>query len=266
MKLVEIHELRSIQLDILDDVDRFCKQNGLHCSLGGGTLLGAVRHKGYIPWDDDIDINMPRKDYETFAASYFSDKNEVIDLRKHPYCREICLKVVRIGTSMVDLQLGRSLWGINIDVFPIDGCPEDASSLCDEIARMRQDIATVCPYYKTVSGPRKAIWFLRYIVKRAIHPKIPSVLCLKERIHALASANSFEDSKFAGGILGGYGNKEVMSQTVFSDYTELEFEGRQFPVISGYDTYLKALYGDYMQLPPLEKQVSHHLYDSYIDQ
>jgi len=125
MRLVDLTELRTIQQEILDDVDRFCKDRGLHYSLGGGTLLGAVRHKGYIPWDDDIDINMPRTDYEAFASSFRSDQNEVIDLRYHPACREICLKVVRKGTRMVDVELGRCLWGINIDIFPIDGYPND---------------------------------------------------------------------------------------------------------------------------------------------
>lgn len=265
MRQVDLSELRAIQLEILDDVDRYCKENGLHYSLGGGTLLGAVRHKGYIPWDDDIDINMPREDYELFAKNYLSDKNEVQDLRYHPASREICLKVMRKGTKMVDISLGRALWGINIDVFPIDGCPDNAQPLCEEIAGIREEIARVCPYYRTIPMPQKIMWFFRYVLKRLRSPFSPSVLELKKRLHEIASINLYEDCKFAGGILGGYGKKEVMEKSVFADYVSMEFEGKQYPVISGYDTYLKSLYGNYVQLPPEEKRVSHHLYDSYID-
>ena len=265
MRQVSLPELRAIQLEILDDVDHFCKECGLHYSLGGGTLLGAVRHKGYIPWDDDIDINMPRPDYEVFVRTFLSDKNEVIDLRHHPACREICLKVVRKGTRMVDVEFGRCLWGINIDVFPIDGCPEDAHALCDEIALLRDKIAIICPYYKTIPMPRKIEWFFKHCVKRLRNPFIPSVLSVKDKLHGLAAENKIGNSQKAGGILGGYGAKEVMSADVFSDYVKLEFEGKLYPAIAGYDVYLSSIYGNYMELPPVEKRVSHHLYDAYID-
>ena len=265
MRLVDLTELRTIQQEILDDVDRFCKDSGLHYSLGGGTLLGAVRHKGYIPWDDDIDINMPRTDYEAFASSFRSDQNEVIDLRYHPACREICLKVVRKGTRMIDVELGRCLWGINIDIFPIDGYPNDDLFLCDEIASIRNKIAKICPYYKTIPMPRKIKWLFKYCVKRLCNPLMPSVLFLKNKLHELASGNKIANSQNAGGILGGYGRKEVMDSNVFSEYVKLEFEGKLYPVIAGYDVYLKSLYGNYMELPPVEKRVSHHLYDAYID-
>lgn len=265
LKKVELVDLRRIQLEILDDVDRFCREKGLHYSLGGGTLLGAVRHKGYIPWDDDIDINMPRADYEIFAREFSSAQNEVIDLRYHPSCREICIKVVRKNTRMIDIQLGRCLWGICIDVFPIDGCPENASSLCLQIGKIRDQIATVCPYFKTVSKSHRIEWFFRFCLKRLCHPFTPSVLTLKRRLHEIASVNPLENSSKAGGILGGYGSREVMDKEVFDDYVMLDFEGKKYPAFAGYDVYLKSLYGNYMELPPPECRVSVHLYDSYID-
>ena len=120
MRKVGLEEMKRIQLEILDDVDRFCRETGLRYSLCGGTLLGAVRHKGYIPWDDDIDILMPREDYETFIRTYRSDKNTVLDLRKEGTTVEVVVKVSRNGTWMTDQTLGRTLWGINIDIFPVD--------------------------------------------------------------------------------------------------------------------------------------------------
>lgn len=264
MRKVELEELRKIQIEILDDVDCFCSRKGLHYSLGGGTLLGAVRHKGYIPWDDDIDINMPREDYEVFARSYQSEQNYVLDLRFAPYNRELCLKVCRKGTSMVDVELGRNMWGINIDVFPIDGCPDDAVALCEEIATIREQIALICPYYKTVRNNLKAEFFLKFLAKRVRYPFIPGVLKLKQEIHALASGHTLGRCGKGGGILGGYGKREVMDAGVFSEYALLEFEGKEYPVIKDYHIYLSSLYGDYMQLPPIEKRVTHHLYDPFI--
>ena len=124
-RTIDLDEMKRIQLEILDDVHAFCVTHGIRYSLCGGTLLGAIRHKGYIPWDDDIDIMMPRKDYERFLQSYKSTQNKVLDLRTVPTTVELCTKVCREGTFMADRLLGRTLWGINIDIFPIDGMPGD---------------------------------------------------------------------------------------------------------------------------------------------
>lgn len=264
MQPVSIQELRAIQLDILDDVSRFCEENGITWSLCGGTLLGAVRHQGYIPWDDDIDLMMPRADYERFAASYSSEKNELLDLRKADYTVEVCLKVCRKGTRMVDLALGRDLWGINIDVFPIDGVPDDYPAFCRRILAMRKTVAHICPFYKRVPSG-KALWFGKYLLKRVLHPYFHGILRLKKDIDSLPASYPAESSRFAGIVLGSYGVKEVVPATAFRAWSRLPFEGRTLPAIKDYDTYLKGIYGDYMQLPPEEKRVSHHLYDAFVD-
>ena len=265
MEPISIQRLRAIQLDILDDVNRFCQEKGIRWSLCGGTLLGAVRHKGYIPWDDDIDLMMPRADFDRFAATYDSEKNELLDLRKADYTVEICLKVCRKGTRMVDLSLGRELWGINIDIFPIDGVPDDYPAFCRKILSERRTLAHICPFYKKVPA-RKAVWFAKYLLKRMFHPYFHDILYLKKEIDRLPAPYPPEDSRFAGVVLGSYGEKEVVPASVFRAMTQLPFEGRLLPAIRDYDTYLKAIYGDYMQLPPEYKRVTHHLYDAYADE
>lgn len=264
MRKIDIKELRCIQLSILDDVHEFCQEKGLRYSLCGGTLLGAVRHKGYIPWDDDIDIFMPREDYEIFVHKYVSDENYVLDLIKVPFNRELCIKVCRKGTSMIDKELGRNMWGVNIDIFPIDGCPDDSFSFCGEIARMREQLSIVCPYYKVVKKSLRFCYFIKYCLKRLRHLTFPGALSLKERICKLASAEPLEKSKKGGCIFGCYGEREIMSADIFLEFTTLEFEGKEYSAIKGYDKYLHSLYGDYMQLPPIEKRVTHHLYDAFI--
>lgn len=264
MRKIDLNELRSIQLDILSEVDEFCKQKGIRYSLCGGTLLGAVRHKGYIPWDDDIDLMMPREDYDRFAREFHSERSVLQDLREDPNVIEFFLKVFRKKTMMKDTQFGRNLWGIYIDIFPIDGVPESFNEHCGHIQRLRDKLPRVCPFYKTVSK-NKPLWFAKFIFKRMAFPFYGSVLDIKKEIETAAHSAPFETSPNAGVILGSYGIREVVKKSVFDTYIDLPFEGRMFPAIKEFDIYLRAIYGDYMKLPPVEQRVTHHLYDSFVD-
>ena len=257
--------MKDIQLEILDDVDLFCRENRLRYSLCGGTLLGAVRHHGYIPWDDDIDIFMPRWDYEQFVQTYRSECNEVLDLRKVDTVVEMGVKICRKGTTMKDHLLGRASWGVNIDIFPVDGIPDEYGPHCDEILLLREKLGQICPFYRVV-GKRKWFWFVKYVLKRIIYFYPGTIIDLKRRIDQLASRYPLETMNLGAVILGCYGKKEVIRKEAFLEHVSLPFEDRNYQAIKDYDQYLGALYGDYMQLPPKEKRVSHHLYDSYIEE
>ena len=124
-KYIDSEESKRIQLEILDGIDRFCTQRGLRYSLAYGTLIGAVRHKGFIPWDDDIDLMMPRPDYDRLRKEFQADGLYLVDLADRDDCVETFLKVCKSGTVMVDKNFGRELWGVNVDVFPVDGAPSE---------------------------------------------------------------------------------------------------------------------------------------------
>ncbi|MDO4758027.1 MAG: LicD family protein [Rikenellaceae bacterium] len=258
--------MRAIQLEILDDVHAFCDQNGLNYSLSGGTLLGAIRHRGYIPWDDDIDIMMPRPDYDRFLATYTSSRNRVIDLSQSELCEEMFAKVSRNGTAMIDHSFGRNLYGVNIDLFPIEGIPQEGvESYVNEIVQRKTRITQVIPYYKIVKRGRW-MWWLKCLLKRCRYWNFDAIMKLKAALNERVHSSDFQRSKQVGAVLGSYGMKELMPRTACEEYVELPFENRTFRAIGGYEIYLRNLYGDYMQLPPVEKRVSHHFYDAYIEE
>jgi len=261
---VNIKEMRDIQMDILRSVDSFCKANSLRYSLSGGSMLGAVRHKGYIPWDDDIDIMMPRPDYDVFVKTYKSDVDLVVDFEKEESYRETFVKIYRKGTLMVDDLLGRGDFGINIDLFPIDGVPSEGSvEYVQEALEMKEKIARFCPFYKAMTSG-KIKWMMKYWLKRILYLQSSSVLSLKSEFHDQLCSVPFETSPLAGVILGSYGVREIVDKGVFLEYEEFPFEDGSFMGLKRYDEYLGSIYGDYMKLPPEEKRVTHHHYKVYI--
>lgn len=261
MQTLSISEVKTIQLEILQDIDNFCNKHNLNYALAYGSALGAVRHKGYIPWDDDIDLIMPRPDYDIFIQTYRSEHNEVLDLAKSPLCVEMFSKVSRKGTYMVDM-IGRCLWGVNVDIFPIDPLPEkDYESFLKQIIKLNGNIAKVCPFYKTVSS-KKPLWFIKYVFKRLRYFYLPGAARLKGNIVDLLHRNSFSPGCQAGFFLveEAAARREIMPAGMYMKYTRVEFEGKQYPIPVDYRTYLSRLFDNYMELPPVGQQQTHHHY------
>ena len=264
MREITLAELKAIQLEILDDVVRFCNDNRIQYSLAYGTLLGAIRHGGYIPWDDDIDIIMPRPDYDRFLETYISENNEVIDLSKNDACIELFSKVCRKGTIVEDIINKRRLWGINIDVFPVDGIPSNNTRAFYEAAVKRWDmLPRVCPFYKGVVSKR-VIWFVKYLIKRIIYFREKSILSLKQELCSLQREQDFKSSALAGCYFGDAGFDEFMDKTIFDEYVEVIFEGTNYYAPAHYDKYLRNIYGNYLTPPPPEKRGTRHLDHSYV--
>lgn len=258
-KNVTLSEMREIQLQILDVVDSFCRSRNLRYSLAAGSLLGAVRHHGYIPWDDDIDIMMPRPDYDVFAESFEGVNSNLVfqDVHTDHFHYLPWAKVYDNRTELIQYN---SVGGVYIDIFPIDGLP-DASLLSDYYNKLQRikDLLwySLKPNYKYVNKCFTSIFLLKakVIMKHILYPSREKTINLWRDLY---NTYPFDKSDFAGEITSVYGMREHMPKTVFVKYVDILFEGKYYKCVEAYDRYLSILYGDYMRLPPVEKRVSHH--------
>ncbi len=251
MRELSISELRKIELDILLTVHNFCEERGIRYSLGGGTLLGAVRHKGFIPWDDDVDIMMPRPDYERFIKEFNGYDESLICgcFELYPHFTFPFMKLYDKRTVLKEEGVLYPL-GVNIDIFPIDGVPEKYSKHIANVHIIKRLIHFNSAMMDWSRGVKRVVFTL--------FAKVLSISFLQKKCKRLLLKYDYNNSAYAGAITGCYGEREVHSKSIFEDYITLEFEGEGLKVISSYDTYLKQHYGNYMQLPPKDKQVSPH--------
>lgn len=253
---ITIDEIRAIQLEILDDIHNFCIEHNISYSLGGGTLLGAVRHKGYIPWDDDIDIMLPRQDYERFIRDYpGSHPHHQLQTYKNDKSYWLCF--AKIYDSRTVLEEVNIKTGIYVDVFPIDGLPN--SSDLKEYTK-RYSYLSWLIFCTTRRYQMSSSELLKCYIRKAYY--LSRNRCIR-RLENLLFSNPFDTSEYAGAIVGRYLEKECMPSDVFKSYIKLPFEGRMYYAIKDYDAYLTKHYGDYMQLPPLDKRTSNHDFNAW---
>lgn len=265
MKEIKLDELKKIQLEILDVVHHFCQENGITYFLSSGSLIGAVRHKGYIPWDDDIDLYMPRKDYDRFVSAFNMDNRQryrVVSLLTDENCTLAFAKVERTDTRIIEHVDYPMALGINIDVFPVDGVPDDLEERTKYFAKIqwfRNELVL-----KDVSLDFKRRGLIKNIIlllgKLFLFHK--SMRHLAEQLDmSIDKVNS--DSQYVCNLVMGNGINSVFTREAINDSTDVEFEGKFYKTMRGYEEYLTKTYGNYMQLPPIEKRVSHHVFTAY---
>ena len=262
MMEIDAEELKKIQLEILGYVTDYCDKNGIEYFLDCGTLLGAVRHKGYIPWDDDIDIGMLRPSYEKFLREFnkSSKKYRAYSIENNNSFCSPHAKVMDTDTILYEPdENGRKL-SVNIDVFIYDNAPDDDKLL--KIAFNKRDFYRNLNQLRTLNNKpngnifrRNLIRFLRILVK----PFKKNYFCIKMIENSKKYANTQTNRV---GNFTSY-SRTVCNRHVFDEYTTVEFEGKTYKAPKGYDEWLRSFYGDYMQLPPPEKRVSHHSFIAY---
>ena len=274
MEQLTTDESKKIELEILKSFKRFCNDNGLNYYLCGGTMIGAVRHSGFIPWDDDIDVIMPRPDYRRFIEIFPKDGINSYKLLSPYTVKDCCIvysKLYDTKTVKYDKEYAEKYWkyGVDIDIFPTDGVPSDDKE-CERYFRKQyrdfhKFLALVGGFYFSGSLPKKAIKYLyTFIIKLLGRIKLLDANEIAMRINERAEEYTIEASnRIAISIFPHYGKKEIVDKNGFLRKMEMKFEDDYFTVPSNYDEYLTSLYGDYMKYPPIEKQVTHHLSDFY---
>ena len=267
MTEINLQEIRSIQIGILNKLDDFCRENGIGYYLCNGTLLGAVKYKGYIPWDDDIDVCMLRNDYQKFI-SLFNQKNEnekykLFSLETDTSYFFPFAKLSDQTTVLKENGVNNGVkFGLNIDVFPIDNfgnSEKEIKKTFIKFKRLRKKLNL--SKINDFSSNSDLKYLLKKIISFPFRKIGPKYFCNK--IDRLAKKHTFETKYIGNCVWGFYGVGEAHKSEVFSKVIFEEFEGKKYPIPIGFNEYLFGLYGDYRQDPPLEKQCTHHRFKAY---
>lgn len=271
MNRQELKRLQQVELDILKEFIKICEEEKLRYFAIGGTVLGAVRHGGFIPWDDDVDVGMPRSDYEKFLK-IAQDK-----LPKHMFLQYFATdlevpyhfaKIRNSNTTFVELSCAKIKMnhGVYIDIFPLDGYPD--SKIKKKFVRSRKVLFDI--YMGRIFYGSKANLKVRIISRflMLLMPNYKKQIIKNEKFY---KSFDYDKSDNVISYYSGYGLKAMYPKEYFGEGVECDFEGIKIKVPAKTEEYLTRLYGDYMQLPPEEKRYGHHhtfaldLERSYID-
>lgn len=253
-----LKKLHETELEIVDEIVRICNENNIDYFLVGGTLLGAVRHKGFIPWDDDIDLGMSRKDYDRFIKIAPKKLKEKYHLDCFEYNKDFYLpfaKVKKNGT-IFDEEVAHHVEhhkGIYVDIFAFENIDKPNSIFLRMRAIIIKSIIDTTFYKHKMRE-----------LKKCRHPFLVSILSIfsKKRLmkiqQYLLKKNKNDNSKYVNALSGSYAlKKEMLLREDVFPTKDFEFEGRTYKGMNNSHKYLSQLYGDYMKLPPKEKRVNH---------
>lgn len=267
---ISIEELKVLQMDILDAVHRFCEANHLRYSLACGSMLGAARHQGYIPWDDDIDIYLLREDYEKMIE-LFPDLLE----GRYKFCTlerdsmwglpfgKVCDNLTMLKESINHIYE----LGVNIDVFPIDKVPENETEW-EKFDKFRRKFYEI--YALRIAEPKFFNFHNGKSFSRNIIATITKIIlsCFSVRFFAKCFqkiAKHYDDtnSNKVFECVQGFFQKNPFPKSLFDNRVLMPFEDRKYMCFADYDLYLTNGFGDWHQIPPKEKQVTHHAFKAW---
>lgn len=260
MKEVSFEESKKIMVKTLDSIDKCCRENNIKYSLCWGTMIGAIRHNGFIPWDDDIDIMMPRADYNKFLAVYKDPVYAVFIPGVDKDHWNIITKVYDKKTCVYFNNRPNSYFGVWVSIFPYDNAPDENLKQWE----IKRDFFMKLYHLKTQSliGQK----FLRRWIKRTIRLfLVPfSSISLYKRIENCLTSNNGKHTKR---ICIWYGTPfmrfRYFPKELLDEFIDVDFEDIKAKVIKGYDAFLRNTYGDYMNLPPESERVPKHKYKAY---
>lgn len=267
MKEMTIEELHDIALDIMKEIHECCIKNDIQYSLAYGSLIGAIRHKGFIPWDDDIDVWMSRPNFEKFTKLFKSKKGYRLS-SEYDADSLICFNRVYETEKTFLKRRMKSCdgnVGVWVDIMPLDGVPEDIAerdSQYNEFAnkiRLMEAARFWLNYIDQSKGLKSFYGKTRLMLQNIVYGNY-------QRIHQemikISRRYHFEKGSYCCYFQCAFAyrknKQELLPVSSFNDYQLLPFENIQLMVSKDYDSLLRGIYGDYMKLPPMEDRVFHH--------
>lgn len=258
---LSLRELQAVSLDLLSHFDAFCREHGIEYCLCGGTMLGAARHKGFIPWDDDVDVMLLRDEYERLLA--LADKADdgahaLISSRDETFARDYARYVWKeYGKDEDDVAEDDCPW-LGIDVFPVDDLPDSDADFARQLKdrRLPRDIFITCSSRRGAGSTA-----LKRFVRDVARPfaRAYGAFRASRKSEEICRRFTGAGGRDIGIVCGMYGLRERWPRASYKPFVSVLFEGREFPAPAGYDTYLSAIYGDYMALPPEDKRKPSHI-------
>lgn len=251
MKKIEtLEERKQIFLGICDAVDKFCRKNNIKYFIAYGTLIGAIRHKGFIPWDDDLDIMMLRDDYENFTKIFKDSRYKLVNCYND---KGYNFQFARVyDTQTCWYKKGIKSNGIGIDVYIVDKVPTDESLTNKYIKNVAHCVRKRLFCIKIRNLLQKFnLWFSKN------NDFCPLNYYCRKQDAVCKQYDSIEEFNYICNA-GGADNKKILNKILFNDTIDVDFEGRKYMAPKEYDSFLRQVYGDYMQLPPEDQRQPYH--------
>ena len=277
-KEIDLNKKHELLLNLLDEFQQYCQEHDLNCYLAGGTLLGAVRHGGFIPWDDDIDVMMPMDDYNRLVKIVESDRfrepYHISTPQNNPDHMWPFLKFIDYTTILIEPMVTSNMkkkqkgfYGVYIDIFPMYGLPNDSferdkyqTRLCGLYKKYAKSVRVM----NRRADDNTIIYGLRYLLYDilTLPNKVMGRKYYLKKISRMINSIPFMSTNYWGYTVGiTSGNKDHGKTEYLKHISDIRFEDLECKILSSYDSMLSQQYGDYMELPPENKR---HIHPSYV--
>ncbi len=266
VEVKELNQMQSLLIYLMGCLHEICEENNIRYNIFGGTMLGAVRHKGIIPWDDDIDITMPRPDYERFVDLIRSDYNndyEMLDPTMPNYCYPFAKFTLKDTILIEDTRKQYSVIKLYIDVFPVDGYPQKEEPFFRRLKWYKFLRGNLVHEIYLGSGIDGLVKYVGKILLWGFSSIWGMARCVRAEVEQVKQ-NDFETSEYVLCQGAGWNQKGKLKKNIYLNRRLYDFNNIRVWGISDYHEHLTTLYGNYMELPPEEKRIAVHNYSLFV--